>query len=41
MKLEAGKVKEARGKDIKYVREMGVYDKNPRHQAVRNGWEII
>ena len=41
MKLEAGKVKEARGKEIEYVREMGVYDKIPRHQAVRNGWKII
>ena len=41
MKLEAGKVKETRGKEIEYVREMRVYDKIPRHQAVRGGWKII
>ena len=39
MKLESVNVEEARGKEIEYVRDMHVYDKIPRHQAVRSGWE--
>ncbi|MDA8583520.1 hypothetical protein N9L68_04785 [bacterium] len=41
MRLEAGKVVEARNKDIEYVGQMRVYDKIPRTQAMRNGWRII
>ena len=41
MKLDAGKVKEARGKEMEYVREMRVYDKIPRSQAIPNAWKII
>ena len=37
MKLEAGKVKEARSKEIQHVRDMRVYDKIPRSQAQRQG----
>ena len=41
MKLEAGKVKEARGKEIQYVRDIHVYDKIPRSMATAKGWKII
>ena len=41
MKLDAGKVIEARTKEIHYVRDMRVYDKIPRAQAVRKGWKVI
>ena len=41
MRLEAGKVVEARKKDIEYVRKMRVYGQIPRTQAIRNGWHII
>ncbi|MDA8583426.1 hypothetical protein N9L68_04315 [bacterium] len=41
MKLEAGKVVEARGKEMQYVRDMRVYDKTPRAQAARKGWNRI
>ena len=41
MKLEAGKVIEARTKEIHHVRDMRVYDKFPRAQATRKGWKII
>ena len=41
MKLEAGKVKEARSKEIQYVRDMRVYDKIPRSQAQRQGWKVV
>ena len=41
MKLEAGKVVEARGKDAQYMCGRRVYDKVPRAQAIRNGWKII
>ena len=36
MKLDAGKVKEARAKDVGYIRDKRVYDKIPRAQAARN-----
>ena len=38
MKLDAGKVVEAKTKEIHYVRDMRVYDKIPRAQAARKGW---
>ena len=41
MKLDAGKVKEERAKEITYVRDKRVYNKIPRSQAIRNGWKII
>merc|ERR1712078_729923 len=41
MTLEAGKVKEARRKEIQYVRDMHVYDKIPRIMATAKGWKII
>ena len=41
MKLEVGKVKEARSKEIQYVRDMRVYDKIPRSQAQRQGWKVV
>ena len=41
MKLAAGKVKEARTKEIQYVRDMRVYDKVPRSHAHRQGWKVI
>ena len=41
MKLDAGKVIEARTKEIHYVRDMRVYTKIPRAQAARKGWKII
>ena len=41
MTLEAGKVKEARSKEIQYVRDMRVYDKIPRSMATSKGWKII
>ena len=41
MKLEAGKVKEARTKEVQYLRDKRVYVKIPRSQAIRNGWKVI
>ena len=41
MKLDAGKVVEARGKEVTYIRDKRVYDKVPRQQALRNKWKII
>ena len=41
MKLDAGKVKEARDKEVGYIRDKRVYDKIPRAQAVRNKWKIV
>ena len=41
MRLDAGLVKDARSKEIRYVRERTVYNKIPRSVAVRNGWKII
>ena len=41
MRLDAGKVKEEREKEMRYIRDMRVYNKIPRSQAVRNGWKIV
>ena len=45
MKLEAGKVIEGRTKGVTYLRGVSydkrVYDKIPRHQALRGTWKII
>ena len=41
MKLDAGKVKEARPKEVGYIRDKRVYDKIPRTQAVRNKWKVV
>ena len=41
MKLDAGKVIEARTKEVTYLRDKRVYDKIPRHQAQRSKWNII
>ena len=41
MKLDAGKVVEARTKEVQYIRDKRVYDKIPRSQAIRNRWNII
>ena len=41
MTLEAGKVKEARSKEIQYVRDMHVYDMIARSMATAKGWKII
>ena len=34
MKLDAGKVKEARSKEVHYIHDKRVYDKIPRNQAI-------
>ena len=41
MKLDAGKVVEARAKEVTYLRDKRVYDKIPRHQALKSKWKII
>ena len=41
MKLDAGKVIEARAKEVTYLRNKRVYDKIPRHQALKSRWKII
>ena len=41
MKLDAGKVKEARAKEIQYVQDKVVYNKIPRSTAIRNGWKVV
>ena len=41
MKLDAGKVVEARAKEVTYLREKRVYDKVPRQQALRRKWNVI
>ena len=41
MRLEAGKVVEARAREIEYVRRKPVWKKILRAVAVRNGWKII
>ena len=41
MKLDAGQVVEARNKEVIYIRDKRVYDKIPRHQAMKNKWKII
>ena len=39
MQLDRGKVKEARQKEIEYVRKKEVWIKIPRRQATSNGWK--
>ena len=41
MKLEAGKGKEARSKEVQYFRDKMLYEKIPRSQATRKGWKVI
>ena len=41
MKLDAGKVVEARSKEVTYIRDKRVYDKMPRQHALRSKWKII
>ena len=41
MELDAGKVVEARGKEVIYIRDKRVYDKIPRQQALRSKWKIL
>ena len=41
MRLGAGKVVEARNKEIEYARDMRVSDKILRAQAIPSGWKII
>ena len=41
MKLDAGKVKEARGKELEYIKQKGVWTKIPRSVAHARGWKII
>ena len=41
MRLDAGKVVEARAKEVAYLREKKVYDKIHRQYAMRNRWKII
>ena len=41
MKLEAGKVKEARQKEMQYVKDKGVWTKIPRAVALARGWKIV
>ena len=36
-----GKVKEARAKEVGYIRDKRVYDKIPRAQAARNKWKVV
>ena len=41
MRLDAGKVREARAKEVGYIRDKRVYDKIPRAQALRNKWKVV
>ena len=41
MRLQADKVIEAREKEVKYVREMKVWENIPRRLAQAKGWNII
>ena len=41
MSLDAGNVREARAKEVQYVREKRVYVKIFCSTAIRNGWKII
>ena len=41
MSLDAGKVREARSKEVGYIRDKKVHKKKPRHQATRSGWKVI
>ena len=41
MRLEGGKVVEARAKEVEYIREKKVWKKIKRSEAIRRGWKII
>ena len=41
MKLEAGKVKEVRQKEMQYVKDKSVWAKIPRAVAQTKGWKIV
>jgi len=41
MRLDTGKVKEARAKEMQYVQDKVVYNKIPRTTAVRNGSKVV
>ena len=41
MKLEAGKVIEARAKEVKYIKDKRVYTKVTRNEAHARGWKTI
>ena len=41
MRLDAGKVKEARMKEIQYVHDKKVWTRVTRAEAQRRGWKII
>ena len=41
MRLDAGKVIEARQKEIQYVKDMGVWTNIPRRTAQARGWKVI
>ena len=41
MRLEGGKVAEARATEVKYIREKQVWKKIKRSEALRRGWKII
>ncbi len=41
MEFDGHEVKEARGKEIQYIREKQVWSKIGRRQALANGWKII
>ncbi|MDA8583907.1 hypothetical protein N9L68_06720 [bacterium] len=41
MSIDAGKVREARSKEVGSIRDKKVYRNIPRHTATRNGWKVI
>ena len=41
MLMDAGKVREARSKEVQCIRDKTVYDKISRSQAFRDRWKII
>ncbi|MDA8582761.1 reverse transcriptase domain-containing protein [bacterium] len=41
VKLDAGRVKQARQEEMRYFRKKGVYKKIPRAEAKKNGWPIV
>ena len=41
MRFDAGRVFEARGKEMNYVKEKQVWKKIPRRKAISQGWKMI
>eukprot|EP00973_Karenia_brevis_P003420 470884-Karenia_brevis.AAC.1 len=41
MRLVAGKVVEARQREIEYIRAKKVWEKIPRQTAAQRGWKVI